>query len=320
MRILRVDVDGSDVRDWQDFLREQGFDSGRNDGQFGDNTELATKDFQNANRLTRNGVVGNETLAVAMAKGFAPLPDVNDPAPSDKTVKVRVVAGVPVFKLKGGEAVFFTSRMHVDADGCPQAYAPKNVGIEDNKAARKKSGAFSGDVLVLGGDGEPVLQGGNDPAPGFFISKTALTDGSRKTVYPTKYVDALKVPYIVIPGVSGGIAVKAGDVALGIDQRTGIRVKAIVGDVGPSDETGEASMFLAGLIAGLKVSQITEKEARNKESFMSPCGGGTEKKHFRYTIFPRTTLKWPKSNTEIEARIDGALAALTNDQLLAIAS
>jgi len=244
----------------------------------------------------------------------------DDPAPSDKVVKVRVIAGVPVFKLKGGEAVFFTSRMHVDADGCPQAYAPKNAGIEDNKAARKKSGAFSGDVLVLGRDGEPVLQGGSDPAPGFFVSKTALTDGSKKTPDPRKYVNALKVPYIVIPGVSGGIGVKAGDAALVIDTETGVRVKAIVGDVGPSDETGEGSMFLAGLISGLKPSQITEKEARNRGSFMSPRGGGTEKKRFRYIMFPGTTMKWPKSNAEIEARVDGALAALTHDQLLAITS
>jgi hypothetical protein len=253
-----------------------------------------------------------------MASHQPPLPDVDDPPPSDKVVKVRAIGGVQVFKLKSGEAVFFTSRMHVDADGCPQAYAPKNAGIESNKAAKKKSGAFSGDVLVLGGDGEPVLQGGGDPAPGFFISKTALSDGSKKTADPTKYVNALKVPYIVIPGVS--IGVKAGDAALVIDQETGARAKAIVGDVGPKNETGEASMFLAGLIAGLKPSQITEKEARTKGSFMSPRSGGTEKKRFRYIIFPGTTMKWPKSPAEIEARVDGALAALTHDQLLAITS
>jgi peptidoglycan hydrolase-like protein with peptidoglycan-binding domain len=318
MRILRLNVDGSDVQDWQDFLRKQGFDPGPSDGQFGAKTEQATKDFQAANGLTSDGIVGNESLTAAMAKGLAPLPDVDDAPPSDKVVKVRTIDGVPVFKLKGGEAVFFTSRMHVDADGCPQAYAPGNKGIESIKAATKKSGALSGDVLVLDGNGDGVLQKASDPAPGFFISKTALSDGSKKAADPTKYVDALTVPYVVIPGVS--IGAKAGDVALVIDQETGTRVKAIVGDVGPGDETGEASMFLAGIIDGLKPSQITEAKARDKSSFMSPRGGGTEKKRFRYVIFPGTTMKWPKTNAEIEARVDGALAALTHDQLLAITS
>lgn len=318
MRILRLNLAGSDVQDWQDFLRQEGFDPGKSDGHFGNKSEQATKDFQAANGLTGDGIVGNETVTAAMGKGFAPLPDVDDPPPSDKVVKVRTISGVPVFKLKGGDAVFFTSRMHVDADGCPQAYAPGNKGIESIKAATKKSGALSGDVLVLDGGGNGVLQKASDPAPGFFVSKTALSDGSKKDADPTKYVNALRVPYIVLPGVS--IGARAGDAALVIDQETGARVKAIVGDVGPADETGEASMFLAGLISGLKPSQITEARARDKNSFMSPRGGGTEKKRFRYIIFPGTTMKWPKTIPDIEARVDGALAALTHDQLLAITS
>ncbi len=319
MRILESELDGPDVKVWQKFLAGQGFAPGKPDGSFGDQTDKATKAFQAAHGLKPDGKVGNNTLTVAMGLGFKPLPDVTDPAPSDKVTKVRPpIAGVQVSKLKGGEAVFFTSRMHVDADGCPQAYAPGNKGIESIKAATKKNGKLSGDVLVLDSGGNGVLQKASDPAPGFFISKTALSDRSKKDADPTKYVNALKIPYIVIPGVA--IGARAGDAALVIDQVTGARVKAIVGDVGPVDETGEASMFLAGLISGLKLSEITEAKARDKSSFMSPRGGGTEKKRFRYIIFPGTTMKWPRTNAEIEARVDGALAALTHDQLLAITS
>jgi peptidoglycan hydrolase-like protein with peptidoglycan-binding domain len=332
MRILQLNLRGGDVGEWQQFLSDQGFKPIDIDNVFGEATKARTEDFQRASGFMGkdvDGVVGNETLAAAMARGFAPLPDTGDETPSSKVKLVRTVAdGVSLFKLVSGEAVFFTSRMHVDADGCPQAYGPNNSGIENNKAAKKKSGAFSGDVLVLDSNRNPVPQKSTDPAPDFFISKTALQDRNAAARDPSEYVDALNFPYIVLPGGGAGGA-GAGDAALVIDETTGMRVKAIVGDIGPSDETGEASMYLAGLISGLSPTQITEAEARKKGSFVSPRSGGTEKRRFRYIALPKTTMVWTKLDSrdkaavkqrraEIEAHLDGALAALTHDQVVTI--
>src|SRR4051812_48539538 len=75
MRILRLDVEGNDVRDWQNFLRKQGFDLGRIDGQFGPKTEQATKDFQAREGLESDGIVGDASVSAAKAAGFAPSPD-----------------------------------------------------------------------------------------------------------------------------------------------------------------------------------------------------------------------------------------------------
>jgi hypothetical protein len=37
-------------------------------------------------------------------------------------------------------------------------------------------------------------------------------------------------------------------------------------------------------------------------------------------MFPGTTMKWPKSSVEIEARVNGSVGSLTHDQLVAITS
>lgn len=60
-RNLRRGDGGDDVRKLQDRLREMGFDPGPSDGQFGENTENALKEFQEANGLEPDGVAGPDT-------------------------------------------------------------------------------------------------------------------------------------------------------------------------------------------------------------------------------------------------------------------
>lgn len=317
LRILKLKVAGEDVRKWQEFLGNQGF-AAQATGEFSEETKQATIDFQSANGLKPDGIVGNKTFAKAMTLGFKPLPEVNAKPASDKVTEIGTVGGTKVFKLKSGEAVFCTARMHVDADGCPRAYKADNTGIERLGNAKKKDGSLSPDVIVFK-NGLPHKQGSGDPAPGFLVGQTSLRDPAKAATDPTKYVDALKVPYIVLP--AGKLdAARVGDVAVVIDFDTGNRVKAVVADAGPAGEIGEASIFCGGMAIGLKPSEITEAEARRKGSFINPRSGGTEKKRFRYVVFPGTKVSWPKSNAEIAARVDGALAALTHDQLLAITS
>lgn len=62
-RTLRVGSKGDDVRNLQTMLTERGFDLGTVDGHFGGLTLSAVKDFQTANGLTADGVVGAKTWA-----------------------------------------------------------------------------------------------------------------------------------------------------------------------------------------------------------------------------------------------------------------
>jgi peptidoglycan hydrolase-like protein with peptidoglycan-binding domain len=200
-------MSGADVRAWQVFLQSTSFDPGGIDGEFGSRTDRATRDYQRLHGLNDDGVVGAHTQATARSEGFV------EPSESADLVIVRTVAGVPLFMLAGGHAVFFTARMHIDADGCPQAYGPDNRGIEDNRHAQRRDGSFSPDVIVLE-NGHPVVQRLQDPAPGFFISQTALSDPTREDRDPLKYVNALTVPYVVLPGGEAGGA-RAGGCRLG---------------------------------------------------------------------------------------------------------
>ncbi len=316
MRILRLGLAGEDVLAWQEFLRAQGFDPGISDGLFQEKTKQATVGFQSRHRLTPDGIVGNQTFTKAMTLGYKPLPDIRASAPSDEVMEIATIRDVKIFKLKSGEAVFCTSRMHVDADGCPSAYRQDNGGIEHLGNAKTRNGLLSPHVLVFRA-GRPHKQGSADPAPGFFVSQTSLRDPGKAIIDPTKYVDALEVPYIVLPAGKLG-AGRVGDLALVIDFETGNRVKAVVADAGPAREMGEASIFCAGLAIGMKIDEITATEARRRGSFINPRSGGTKKTRFRYIVFPHTKVTWPKTNQEIAALVDGALARLTPDQILAI--
>lgn len=133
--------------------------------------------------------------------------------------------------------------MAIDADGAPNAYNPQNTGIDDLENAGEP-----GDWTALAKDenGEPLIQGANDPYPGYYISTTALTDRTKPLNDPSKYVDASKIPYIVLPvGMNRQFSVRPGDFAFVANLHNGKTSFAIFADVGPSDAIGEGSIALA---------------------------------------------------------------------------
>src|SRR5215470_9187461 len=73
---------------------------------------------------------------------------------------------LPVGKLNGG--VFFTAGMTVDADGAPNAYGPRNTGLDYTANAR---GAHGWVALVTNKGGHPVRQR-RGPYRGFYVSTT----------------------------------------------------------------------------------------------------------------------------------------------------
>jgi peptidoglycan hydrolase-like protein with peptidoglycan-binding domain len=75
MRALRLGHTGEDVEQWQHFLTGLGYDLGEVDGSFGSKTKVATEQFQRSRGLTADGVVGRETLSLAISMGFGDVED-----------------------------------------------------------------------------------------------------------------------------------------------------------------------------------------------------------------------------------------------------
>ena len=170
--------------------------------------------------------------------------------------------------------------MRIDADGSPHAYKPGG-GALDFLANAGKPGNWYG--IVCNSAGEPVVQGANDPAPGYYISPSALSDKTKKLTDPRRYVDSEVVPYIAIPPeMKTEHGVRLGDLCV-----VGYRETwspALVADIGPRGKHGEGSIALA------KALEIPP----------SPRNGGVDR-GVVYVIFPGTAKGWPRPGFEAEA-------------------
>jgi len=71
-------------------------------------------------------------------------------------------ANIPIWHVPGDTAFFYEAGMTIDADGAPNAYHPDNIGLDDLSNAGSP-GYWMG--LAKNADGEPFVQGPNDPFP-----------------------------------------------------------------------------------------------------------------------------------------------------------
>src|SRR5258708_7102128 len=120
---------------------------------------------------------------------------------------VFTIGATPVYRAD--EALLFRSGLELDCDGAFSAYHPPTIrhpfsgkppGADDLRNAGR-AGNWYGVVTDTGlRSGRPIMQGPSDPCPGFYVSQTALSDHSRGVRDPRRYVDALSVPYISLPG------------------------------------------------------------------------------------------------------------------------
>lgn len=174
--------------------------------------------------------------------------------------------------------------MAIDADGAFRAYHPKNrLGLDSlNHAGRR------GDWWALATDtgdpsGRPVVQGKNDPAPGYYVSITSLFDPRIANERdPHRYVNAARIPYVVLPP-KGLKHAGLGDFATVVNLRDGKVSGAIVADESaPHLKMGEGSMALATLL-GVDAN---------------PRTGGIEH-GIAYVIYPRSGNGKPQSLDEI---------------------
>ncbi len=129
--------------------------------------------------------------------------------------------------------------MSIDADGAPRAYSPTpEAGLDALEHAGSPEG-WNG--IATDDDGDPILQGPEDPAPGYYVSTTALEDHAYPPERQQRYVDASVVPYLALPVTEDGP--QLGDLALVLNTRTRKMSAAIFADI--ADVPGEGSIALA---------------------------------------------------------------------------
>lgn len=172
----------------------------------------------------------------------------------------RAFAGVVLFFLPGAASFLYaqnsvqrisfeilTHRMDVDVDGAPNAYGPPGKPALDvllNAHYRNRA-----DEPIVGyltdERGRPILQGPNDPFPGYYISQTAFSDiHNQNGRDPRCYVDARRINYVVRGNAAKRRGVKVGDFVAVYSKRTHKSVFAIVGDTGnPSGDEGSLHLL-----------------------------------------------------------------------------
>ncbi|HQU84983.1 MAG TPA: M15 family metallopeptidase [Pyrinomonadaceae bacterium] len=106
---LKRGMIGQEIIKWQKFLLEKGLLSGSLDGIFGAATEKATIEWQTANGLTADGIVGQNSFAKAKEQGFEhsiaslwypPRPDFGSPS----VAQVKAMFGEFEYtRLKSGD-------------------------------------------------------------------------------------------------------------------------------------------------------------------------------------------------------------------------
>jgi len=184
----------------------------------------------------------------------------------------------------GVKAFVYQAGMAVDADGAYRAYHPNDSMALD---ALEHAG-YPANWWALATDtgtpsGRPVLQGQNDPAPGFYVSMTSLFDASIiDERNPRRFVDAATVPYVVLPP-EGFKHARLGDFATVLNLRNGKVAGAIIADESAPDlPMGEGSIALARVL-GIDPD---------------PRSGGVEK-GIAYVIFPNSGNGRPRNLNEI---------------------
>ncbi len=186
---------------------------------------------------------------------------------------------VLVWQLPNSQAFFFVSGMAIDADGAPNAYSPDDTGL-DELANAGVPGDWNG--IVTDRNGNPLIQEAGDPFPGYYISSTALADETKEFIDPTGYVDASKIPYVVLPeDVAERGGAQLGDFAAVVNLRNGKSSYAIYADIGTM---GEGSIALADNL-GIK------SDARRGGTFDS----------ILYLLFPGSGNGNPRTIGEIQS-------------------
>jgi hypothetical protein len=220
------------------------------------------------------------------------LPNSLEPAPGSpglcKRSKLFTVKGILAWSTPSNvQGFFYKSGLAIDADGAFRAYnSDDRLGL-DSLAHAGHQGNWWALVTDNGkSSGHPVVQGKSDPAPGYYVSTTALYDsGNPNPRDPHRYVDAAKIPYVVLHPKALNHA-RLGDFATVVNLQNGKISAALVADESAPDlPLGEGSIALA------KTLGIDS----------SPRHGGKDG-GIAYLIYPGSGSGRPRPLEEIVAR------------------
>jgi hypothetical protein len=176
-------------------------------------------------------------------------------------------------RLQGTSPWFMKGQYMVDFDGAPNCYHPTNAkllpiadyptvdimawdGTLDSLAdAKNDDGTWA--AVVLDSNGDPIVQGDNDPSPGYYISTVPLVDNNFAATNPRHYADARVIPYFAMPSqilrqqgpwldmkIPDAHTGDFGDYVTAINLKTNDYGHAIVGDTGNKPHFGEGSYAL----------------------------------------------------------------------------
>lgn len=212
-----------------------------------------------------------------------------------------------IYGLAGERPILFLSGLKIDADGAPRAYHPDDVSGLDWLANAREGGRWVG--VVTDRWGRPFIQRASDPAPGFYVSKTALEDPLvPDPADPRRFVDAERVPYIALPGGAKaraayrGIDLYLGDLAIVYNIRTRRTTAAVFADLGPAHALGEGSIELA---------------RRLGYDDTSPRHGGTGARENVFVVFPGSGAGFPRDPQHMERTARAFLAGWGGERRLA---
>jgi hypothetical protein len=180
-------------------------------------------------------------------------------------VELGYMDGSGIIQRPNG-SIFFYAGLHIDADGSPRAYHPEKGKGLDYLANAGSPGNWWG--IAVDPQGKPYIQGPDDPAPGYYISTTALVNSQYAVNDPRRYIDSETVPFIVLPS-NFPAKIKLGTKCRVTDVQRNVSVEAIYADRGPRFQLGEGSIALAKAL-GINPD---------------PKKGGTERK-LLYEILP----------------------------------
>ncbi len=148
----------------------------------------------------------------------------------------------------GRRVVEVQVKMDVDVDGAPNAYGPpgkKALDIQEHALSPK--GTHPQEIVGYMTEypgGPPTIQKPGDPSPGYYVSQTTFADKNNKRMEdPRRYVNAVKINYVVLGKLGREAGVQIGDFVVVYSCRTGKSAFAIVGDDG-NESGAEGSLAL----------------------------------------------------------------------------
>jgi hypothetical protein len=200
-----------------------------------------------------------------------------------------------------------TDHAAADADGAPNAYHPgdlhKNcvrdphLGLDCLANAGYPSTSWWSDVLVPDPDqpSKAFVQP-QGPFRGFLVAMTSLKKPNGNKYDTATYVDATKVPYVVIPSGFGSLpnVARQGDVGIATHLDSGKMTAFIVADAGGGSDAklGEASIALFVALGGTNPNPRT--------------GAGLPRGRIQYILFPGSRKPgagiWPRTNEDIRTQ------------------